>query len=101
MKNGKKPYQNTVPHFPHIGWGYVPQSRKQNLAAAKECETFNLAVGFFRALQHANNMGTGEDDFNELEQHFINKQGLMDYIKRGFSVSSASDQEAGIIPKKF
>ena len=32
----------------------------------------------------SNNMGTGEDDYNELEEHFINKQGLTDYCENGF-----------------
>jgi len=71
IKNGKK--QNVV-----------PTNRKQNMAAAKVCETHNEAIGLFRALQHANDMGTGEDDFDELAEHFINKQGLTDYCKNGF-----------------
>ena len=62
----------------------IPTTRKQNLGAAKVCETYNEAVSLFRALQHANNMGTGEPDFHELEQHFINKQGLTDYVHHGF-----------------
>ena len=70
-KNGK--WQNVV-----------PTTRKQNLGAAKACETHWEAVSLFRALQYANNKGTGEDDFNELEQHFINKQGLTDYVANGF-----------------
>jgi hypothetical protein len=69
-KNGK--WQNAV-----------PTTRKQNLGAAKACDTYNEAVSLFRALQYANNMGTGEDDFDELEQHFINKQGLTDYCRNG------------------
>ena len=73
VKNGKK--QNVV----HT-------NRRQNLAAAKECETFNNAVSLFRALQHANDMGTSWPDFDELEEHFINKQGLTDYCKNGFKV---------------
>ena len=71
IKNGKK--QNVV-----------STDRKQNMAAAKVCETYNEAIGLFRALQHANDMGTGEDDFDELAEHFINKQGLTDYCKNGF-----------------
>ena len=72
IKNGKK--QNVV-----------PTNRKQNMAAAKVCETHNEAIGLFRALQHANDMGTGEDDFDELAEHFINKQGLTDYCENGFN----------------
>ena len=75
IKNGRK--QNVV-----------PTTRKQNMAAAKTCKTYNKAVGLFRALQWANNMGTGEDDYNELEQHFINKQGLTDYVHHGFRKTS-------------
>ncbi len=70
-KNGK--WQNVV-----------PTTRKQNLGAAKACDTHWEAVSLFRALQYANNKGTGEDDFDELEQHFINKQGLTDYCRNGF-----------------
>ena len=62
----------------------VPTTRKQNLAAAKCCETYNKSVMLFRRLQYANNMGTGEDDFEELAEHFINKQGLTDYCENGF-----------------
>jgi len=61
----------------------VQTTRKQNLAAAKSCETYNEAVSLFRALQHANNMGTGESDFDILETHFINEKGLTNYIKEG------------------
>ena len=61
----------------------VPTTRKQNFAAAKSCETYNEAVSLFRALQHANNMGTGEHDFDILETHFINKKGLVNYIREG------------------
>jgi hypothetical protein len=35
-------------------------------------------------LQWANNMGTGEDDYNVLETHFIEKMGTHNYIKEGF-----------------
>ena len=80
-KNGKK--QNVV-----------PTTREMNLAAAKCCETFNEAVGKFRALQYANNMGTGEPDFDALAEHFINKQGLMHYLENGLTVAQASDKDA-------
>ena len=62
----------------------IPTTRKQNLAAAKACDDHYTACGLFRALQHANDMGTGEDDFDELAEHFINKQGLTDYCENGF-----------------
>ena len=81
IKNGKK--QNVV-----------PTTRKQNLAAAKECDTHNEAISLFRALQYANDMGTGEPDFDELAEHFINKQGLTDYCKNGFTVAQASDKKS-------
>lgn len=70
----------------------VATTRKQNLAAAKVCETYNEAVSLFRALQHANDMGTGETDFDELAQEFIAKQGLIHYMKNGFTVAQASDE---------
>jgi hypothetical protein len=53
------------------------------MAAAKVCETYNEAIGLFRALQYANDMGTHGGHFDELETHFINKKGLTDYIKEG------------------
>ena len=70
IKNGKK--QNVV-----------PTSREQNLACAKLESGYHMACLLFKRLQWANNMGTGEDDYNELEQHFINKKGLTDYIREG------------------
>ena len=79
IKNGKK--QNVV-----------PTTRKQNLAAAKECDTHNEAISLFRALQYANDMGTGEPDFDELAEHFINKQGLTDYCRHGFDVKEDLDK---------
>ena len=48
----------------------VPTNREQNMAAAKCCETLSDAQGLFRALQHANNMGTHAGHFEELEKHF-------------------------------
>ena len=71
IKNGKK--QNVV-----------STTSKQNMAAAKVCETHNEAIGLFRALQHANDMGTHGGHFDELAEHFINKQGLTDYCENGF-----------------
>ena len=81
IKNGKK--QNVV-----------STTGEQNMAAAKVCETYNEAVSLFRALQYANDMGTGGPHFDELEEHFINKQGLMDYCKNGFTVAQASDKKS-------
>ena len=71
IKNGKE--QNVV-----------PTSREQNLACAKLELSYPMACLLFKRLQWANNMGTGEDDYNELEEHFINKQGLTDYVNHGF-----------------
>ena len=70
IKNGKK--QNVV-----------PTTRKQNLAAAKECDTHNEAISLFRALEHANDRGTTEWTFDHIEEHFINKVGLTSYLKHG------------------
>ena len=72
----------------------VPTTRKQNLAAAKACDDHYTACSLFRALQYANNMGTGEDHFDELEEHFIAKQGLGNYIRNGLTVAQASDKDA-------
>tara|TARA_B100000959_G_scaffold262775_1_gene301530 strand:+ start:1154 stop:1438 length:285 start_codon:yes stop_codon:yes gene_type:complete len=63
----------------------VPTTRKQNLAAAKACDNHYAACSLFRALQYANDMGTHAGDFDELAEHFINKQGLTDYCENGFS----------------
>ena len=71
IKNGKK--QNVV-----------PTSREQNLACAKLELSYPMACLLFKRLQWANNMGTGEDDYDELEQHFINDMGLDTYINKGF-----------------
>ena len=70
----------------------VSTTRKQNLAAAKECDTHNEAISLFRALQYANDMGTGEPDFDALAEHFINKQGLTDYCQHGFDVEKHLDK---------
>ena len=70
IKNGKR--QNVV-----------PTSREQNLACAKLELSYPMACLLFKRLQWANNMGTGEDDYNVLEAHFIEKQGTYNYIKEG------------------
>ena len=69
--------------YRHKEQNVIPTTRKQNLGAAKTCETYDKAVLLFRRLQYANNMGTHEGDFDELETHFINKQGLGDYVRNG------------------
>jgi hypothetical protein len=74
IKNGKK--QNVV-----------STTRKQNLAAAETCDTYSEAVSLFRALQHANGMGTHGGDFDILETYFINKQGVSDYVYNGLKQS--------------
>ena len=61
----------------------VPTTSEQNLAAAKCCETYQKACLLFRRLEHANNRGTGEHQFDILETHFINKMGLTNYVRNG------------------
>ena len=70
MKNGKK--QNVV-----------PTSREQNLACAKLEISYPMACLLFKRLQWANNMGTGEKDYDILETHFMNEMGLSNYIRKG------------------
>ena len=62
----------------------VATTTQMNLAAAKECENYQKACLLFRMLEHANNRGTGEHQFDILETHFMNKMGLSNYIKEGF-----------------
>ena len=61
MKNGKE--QNVV-----------PTSREQNLACAKLELFYPMACLLFKRLQWANNMGTGEDDYDALAEHFDRKE---------------------------
>ena len=49
-------------------------TRQQNLAAAKVSDNHYDACQLFRALQHANDMGTTEADFEELSEHFIREE---------------------------
>ena len=70
IKNGKK--QNVV-----------PTSREQNLACAKLEISYPMACLLFKRLQWANNMGTGEKDYDILETHFMNEKGLANYIMEG------------------
>lgn len=74
----------------------VLTTSEMNMAAAKCCETYNDAVMKFRALEYANNRGTAEQHFDMLAEHFINKQGLTDYCKNGFTVAQASDKKAKV-----
>ena len=53
----------------------VYTDRVQNMAAAVESDSLRDAEGLFRALQHANNMGTTEADFVELESKYYEKHG--------------------------
>ena len=61
----------------------VPTSTVQNIVAAAQEKTLHRAQGKFRALEHANNRGTGEHQFDILETHFINEKGVANYIKEG------------------
>ena len=70
IKNGKE--QNVV-----------PTSREQNLACAKLEISYPMACLMLKRMAWANNMGTTGADYDELEQHFIDKQGTMDYVKHG------------------
>jgi hypothetical protein len=70
IKNGKK--QNVV-----------STTSEQNMAAAKCCKTYQKACLIFRRLEWANNRGTGEQAFDILEEHFINKKGLTRYLREG------------------
>ena len=56
-KNGKK--QNVV-----------PTNEAQNIAAAVECDNLRDAELLFRALQHANDRGTTESLYAELERRW-------------------------------
>jgi len=60
-KNGKK--QNVV-----------PTNEAQNVAAALECDTLREAEVLFRALQHANNRGTTNALYAEIERRWEIKQ---------------------------
>ena len=62
----------------------VETTTEMNIAAAVLNDTLRDAEVHFRALQHANDMGTHGGDFSELETFFIEKQGLMDYVENGF-----------------
>jgi len=53
----------------------IPTNREQNMAAAKVCDTLSEAQSLFRALQHANDMGTGGPDFDELDVYYNRQKG--------------------------
>lgn len=48
----------------------VPTNEAQNIAAAVECDTLRDAELLFRALQHANDRGTTESLYAELERRW-------------------------------
>ena len=48
----------------------VATNEAQNLAAAAECDTLRDAEVLFRALQHANDRGTTETHYAELERRW-------------------------------
>ena len=48
----------------------VPTNEGQNMAAALECDTLRDAEVLFRALQHANDRGTTESLYAELERRW-------------------------------
>jgi hypothetical protein len=52
----------------------VATTTEMNLAAAKYCETYQKACLLFRMLEHANDRGTGEHQFDLLEEHFDRKE---------------------------
>ena len=52
----------------------VATTTEMNLAAAKCCETFPKACLLFRMLEHANNRGTGEHQYDILEDYFNKKE---------------------------
>ncbi len=54
----------------------VATTTEMNLECAKLAKTFQKACGLFRQLEYANNRGTGEHQFDLLEQHFNKKEGL-------------------------
>ena len=54
----------------------VATTTEMNLAAAKCAESFQKSCRLFRMLEHANNRGTGEHQFDILEKHFNEKESL-------------------------
>ena len=54
----------------------VATTTEMNLAAAKCAEGFQKACLLFRMLEHANNRGTGEHQYDILEKHFNEKESL-------------------------
>ena len=58
----------------------VQTNKAQNMAAAILCDTLRDAEVLFRALQHANNMGTTGDDYSELHRAWVDKVGAYNYV---------------------
>jgi len=54
----------------------VATTTEMNLAAAKYAESFQKACLLFRMLEHANNRGTGEHQYDILEKHFNEKESI-------------------------
>ena len=54
----------------------VGTTTEMNLACAKLAGTFQMACWLFRQLEYANNRGTGESQFDELADHFNEKESL-------------------------
>ena len=52
----------------------VPTTTEQNLAAAMHCDNFHAACGLFRALEYANDRGTGGTQFDEMREHYDRKE---------------------------
>ena len=61
----------------------VKTTTKMNLAAAVLCDTLRDAEVHFRALQHANGRGTTESQYGELQEAWIAKVGLSNYVHNG------------------
>jgi hypothetical protein len=59
----------------------VSTTKAQNMAAAILCDTLRDAEVLFRALQHANDMGTGESDYAELERQWEVQNGSELYLR--------------------
>jgi len=58
----------------------VLTSTQMNMAAALECETLREAEVLIRRLEHANDRGTGESTYAELERRYYEKHGHPAYL---------------------
>ena len=54
----------------------VGTTPEMNLECAKLAGTFQMACWLFRQLEYANNRGTGEHQFDILEEHFNAKESI-------------------------